>query len=123
MTARYLFVDMHVSISDETKIIGAGLPTFDYWAGQAMQRAIPILFSGISGRIIPGARYKNNGKGRFTAMQPFADFGSDTDKSSVYKKILDAIQLAEYLLLNHINNALASGSMAIRRVCKHMLQR
>jgi len=47
---------MHTSI----KIVGAGLTTFDYWAGQAMQRAIPKQFSVTVGKMISGARYKKN---------------------------------------------------------------
>ena len=51
------------------------------------------------------------------------DFGSDTDPSSVYKKILDALESAENLLQNHINNTMGAASLELKRVCRHMLQR
>ena len=119
MAARHFYGDLHATIADETKITAASLTTCDYWAGQAMQKAIPKLFNGSGGKSIPGARYKHSGKGRFTAMPSFEDFGSDIDPSSVYKKILDALKSAENLLQNHIKNMTASGSLELKRVCKH----
>ena len=88
-----------------------------------MQKAIPKLFMGTGEKSIPGARYKHSAKGRFTAMPSFEDFGSDTDPSSVYKKILDALESAENLLQNYINNTMGSASTELKRVCRYMLQR
>ena len=123
MLARHLYGDLHATIAEETKISAACLTTFDYWAGRAMQKAIPKWFNGTGGKEIPGARYKHLAKGRFTAMPSFEDFGSDTDPSSVYKKILNALESAENLLQNHINNTMGSASFELKRVCRHMLQR
>ena len=78
---------------------------------------------GAGGKSIPGARYKHTAKGRFTAMPSFEDFGSDTNPSSVYKKILDALESAENLLQNHINNTMGVASVELKRVCRHILQR
>ena len=92
MVARHLYEDLQATIAVETKISAASLTTFDYWAGQAMQKAIPKFFNGTGGKSIPGAGYKHSAKGRFTAMPSFKDFGSDTDPCSAYKKILYALE-------------------------------
>jgi len=101
---------------------GMGISALDYWAGGAMQRAIPQLFS--TSTPVPGMMYSAVAKARFPAIPTCKVFGRDTEDESVYKRILAALDTASTTLFNHIESALGYGEeQNVCRLCHQMLAR
>jgi len=122
ITYQCLYNNMQPGVRDSSALKGMGISALDYWAGGAMQRAIPQLFS--TSTLVPGMMYSAVAKARFPTIPTCKVFGRDTEDESVYKKILAALDTASTTLFNHIESALGyCDEQNVCRLCHWMLVR
>jgi len=114
---------MQPGVRGASTLKGMDISALDYWAGGAMQMAIPQLFS--TSTAVPGMMYSAVAKARFPAIPTGKVFGRDTEDESMYKKILAALDTASTtLFFNHIGSALGYGDgQDVCRLCHRMLVR
>ena len=89
---------MQPGVCDASALKGMGINALDYWAGGAMQRAIPQLFS--TSTPVPGMMYSAVAKAHFSPIPTCKVFGRDMEDESMYKKILAALDTTSTTLLN-----------------------
>ena len=122
ITYRCLYDNMQPRVRDASALKGMGISALEYWAGGAMQRAIPQLFC--TSTPVPGMMYSAVAKARIPAILTRKVFGRDTEDESVYKRILAALDTTPTTLFNHIESALGYGDeQNVCRLCDWMLVR
>jgi len=122
ITYQCLYNNMQPGVRGASTLKGMDISALDYWAGGAMQMAIPQLFS--TSTAVPGMMYSAVAKARFPAIPTGKVFGRDTEDESMYKKILAALDTASTTLFNHIESALGYGDgQDVCRLCHRMLVR